>query len=751
MSPNLTRKLSSISLIILGFLILGTIYSVVTPVFEATDELSHYPVVKNIADGHGLPVQDPSVETLWQQEGGQPPLYYALGALATFWIDTDDLPKRLWRNPHATIGVPLETDNKNMIIHTQAEKFPYKRTVLAVHTIRLLSVLMGAGTVLLTYLIGRETFPNHPPIAIGAAIFTAFNPMFLFISGAVNNDNLVTLLASLSLLLMARILRGKGSNRHIFLLAAVVGLAALTKVSALGLIPLGFLLLVVLAWRERRPLAFLIRWGFSSLVIILVIAGWWYFRNWYLYGDPLGWNVWLAIIPGRERPPTLRELLAEFEGFRISYWALFGGVNVLVSSIIYHIYDSLSLLALAGLFLSAWRYLRGRERRGGLPVAILILWIAIEFIGLLRWTTLIAASQGRLMFAAISAISLLLAAGLNALAPRKLQTGLPLALGTLMFTMAALCPFCYIAPAYAKPPLLSSEALPSATHRLDITYDQKIKLIGYELDKKRVRPGESFFLTLYWQSLAKMQENYSIFIHLYGREGEKVAQRDSYPGGGSYPTSLWQTGDIIKDRYKITISPEAEAPALSRVHVGLYTLENFQNLPALDGQGKSIGLSPLIARVEIVPAQRPPYAIETPLHYEFGGRIALIGYGVDRKEIKAGETLELVLYWQALSEMERDYTIFTHLIGEGGRIWAQQDNQPLGGEFPTSFWEKGEVLKDYYELALKEDAPAGPYALEVGIYDAETGVRLAVTDEAGNPLPDARILLEEIEVREGKQ
>src|SRR5574337_895713 len=58
------------------FVILATIYSLVTPIFEASDELSHYPVVQYIATHWTLPVQQPGVETLWEQEGSQPPLYY---------------------------------------------------------------------------------------------------------------------------------------------------------------------------------------------------------------------------------------------------------------------------------------------------------------------------------------------------------------------------------------------------------------------------------------------------------------------------------------------------------------------------------------------------------------------------------------------------------------------------------------------------------------------------------------------------
>ena len=93
-----------IAVITLLFVILGVVYSLATPIFEASDELWHYPVVKHIADGRGLPVQRPGVEAPWQQEGSQPPGYYALAALVTAWIDTDDLSEVRWLNPMANTG-----------------------------------------------------------------------------------------------------------------------------------------------------------------------------------------------------------------------------------------------------------------------------------------------------------------------------------------------------------------------------------------------------------------------------------------------------------------------------------------------------------------------------------------------------------------------------------------------------------------------------------------------------------------------
>jgi len=165
-----------IIVIIILFLALSTTYSVVTPIFEASDELWHYPMVKYIADHWSLPVQDPQNVGPWRQEGSQPPLYYIIGALATAWIDTSDMAEVRWLNPHVDNGLITEDGNTNLVIHSSREAFPWRGTVLAVHLVRLLSVLMGAGTVLFTYLTARELLPDREDVALGAAVITAFNP-----------------------------------------------------------------------------------------------------------------------------------------------------------------------------------------------------------------------------------------------------------------------------------------------------------------------------------------------------------------------------------------------------------------------------------------------------------------------------------------------------------------------------------------------------------------------------------------------
>lgn len=130
---------------------------------------------------------------------------------------------------------------------------------------------------------------------------------------------------------------------------------------------------------------------------------------------------------------------------------------------------------------------------------------------------------------------------------------------------------------------------------------------------------------------------------------------------------------------------------------------------------------------------------ETPS--EFGKRIQridvgfeqgihLLGYRVKSNWVKPGETIDLVLYWQADSRVPLDYTIFMHVLDADGRLRAQQDNPPVSGFYPTSQWTPNEMIVDAYHISLPPNLPYGNYALEVGLYDGRTQVRLSTTTGA---------------------
>jgi 4-amino-4-deoxy-L-arabinose transferase-like glycosyltransferase len=777
----------AITTILVAFILLSTTYSVVTPIFEAPDELQHYFFVQHLADGEGLPVITGPVPDI-QAEVHQPPLYYALGALVTFWIDTGPLTDFVWHNPHAQIGVPTASGNVNMVVHSDEEGFPYRGITLAVHLVRLLSVLMGAATVLVTYCIARQIMPQRPhpgppptlrlplhyvqgfgsgqalgegaeALAIGAAVINAFNPQFAFISGTINNDNLMTVLFALAALLLVISVRRGVSRGRLILLGLVIGLASLTKLTGLVLLPLAAVVLGAVTLRRRRLIPFV---GEITIVSIgaLIAGGWWYARNWLLYGDPLGMKIMPILFRTRVYRPSLFELLAEFEGLRMSFWALFGWFNILAEPWFYLAFDGLALLGAVGLLLLVFKQWRGEETMSWPWLLFLLLWIAVVLTGLVRWTQMTRASQGRLMYPAISAISILLFTGLAQWVPRRAIMSLAGILGVIMLVIAVVSPFRYIAPAYARhvlsiaegPSLLSKTELETIPNPTAVTFDEQIKLLGYEVGQEAVRPGESLDVTLYWQALAPMERNYSVFVHLLDENDLVLASQDTFPGQGTYPTRLWRAGDAIADVYTIAVPPTAFTPSSTQLEVGVYEFDSGKRLAVYGPQGESLGDNVRFHRIEVLPHEGSDpstgsgRSVPNPVRFNFGNQVALIGYALEGRAVGPGEEIHLTLYWEALAEMDRDYTVFTHVIGERDRIWAQVDSQPQEGAAPTSTWSQGQVLMDEHHLLIEPDTPPDVYDIEVGLYLAATGERLGLLDEAGHWI-DSRVLLTKVRVR----
>jgi 4-amino-4-deoxy-L-arabinose transferase-like glycosyltransferase len=747
-------------LVLLVFVLLGVLYSLATPIFEASDERWHYPVVKHIADGGGLPVQDPVVIAPWHQEGSQPPLYYLLMAALISWVDTGDFSDVQQPNPHAIVGLPQVVGNKNMMVHTDREDWPWRGTTLAVHLIRLLSVGLGAITVWLTWRIACYLWPGNGQVVLLAAALTAFNPMFLFISASVNNDNLAaTLAAGIVLLLMRTLQRGQ-TIRDGFWLGLLLGLGVLTKLSLLALLPLAAAALTYDAWRRRAWRTWLVN-GVILISCVALIAGWWYVRNWRLYGDVTGSSRMLDIAGRRDEPLTLGGLWAEFQGFRISYWALFGGVSILADGWVYPILDALTLVAGIGMLVAGVAVVksanqrisestRQRDKIAGnrsllwksyslLPIPysllpssyfLLIGWVGLTLISLIRWTSLTYASQGRLMFVAIAGISTLLATGLLILSPNRWRWAVVGVVGGGLLLLAIVSPFRYILPAYAQPPLLTEADLPADLQRVDWDINGEMRLLGYRLGQPSVRPAETLPLAIYWQALSPMTENYSVFVHLFGRDRRVVGQVNTYPGLGAWPTTLLKPGDVVADTYYAPVDPAAEAPSLLRIYAGLYRYDEpgRPGLPAMDAGGEPV--EPWLATAKLTPWAWPQVVPSKPLEVRFGETISLIGYDLNQN---------LTLYWRADGRPPSDYTVFIQLW-DGDRQVAGFDGPPVQGDYPTSWWEAGETIVDVHFLQLGQAGvtlpmESGRYRLLVGLYRLDTGERLPAIGPDG-PLPD---------------
>jgi hypothetical protein len=381
-------------------------------------------------------------------------------------------------------------------------------------------------------------------------------------------------------------------------------------------------------------------------------------------------------------------------------------------------------------------------------LALLLLWGLLVFAALLRWLQWIFAPSGRHLFPAISSIVILLLLGLLQLVPGRLRGKATALLVGAMFVFASVCPLAYIAPAYARPSLLSSKEIEAIPYRLDVNFGEVMKLLGYDLPvantqypiSNSLKPGDSLTITLYWQSLAKMNQDYVVFVHLLDENDLILAERNTFPGLGSFPTTLWQVGDAIADTYTLVLPETTYAPSSAQLEIGLFDLATGERLPVYGPEGKPADDNVRFHQIEVVP--RSETGLPNPVHFNFEDKIALVGYEMDRRKAEPGEAIHLTLYWQGLAEMKDDYTVFVHLLREEDQIWARVDRQP---QAHTSTWSKGQTVVDEYELVTPSDAPPDVYEIEVGLYLPETGDRLDLLDQDGR-LMGNRVLLSKVRV-----
>ena len=128
--------------------------------------------------------------------------------------------------------------------------------------------------------------------------------------------------------------------------------------------------------------------------------------------------------------------------------------------------------------------------------------------------------------------------------------------------------------------------------------------------------------------------------------------------------------------------------------------------------------------------------------YRFGDNIRLLGYKLDASLVESGEPVRLVLYWQALAEIEREYTVFVHILDASGQLVAQRDSMPRDNMLPTTHWLAGRVIDDPHLLPLPQGIEPGRYRVAVGLYHWVTGERLPVQHLDGEVLPNGVLLLE---------
>ncbi len=259
---------------------------------------------------------------------------------------------------------------------------------------------------------------------------------------------------------------------------------------------------------------------------------------------------------------------------------------------------------------------------------------------------------------------------------------------------------------------------PELPRRLRANFGGMVELRGAGEIPAKLKAGEALQFKILWRALRSPLPDLIVFAQLLGPDGAPLVIREAMPADNLYPTSLWEKGEFVLEEIKFYIPggiPQGRYPLI----LGLLKADTREILPV--GRSKYV----ILGYIE-VEGREPKHSWDNlparPLEIQFGEFALLRGVELEKGEGRVAVTL----YWEALGSSPQPYKIFLHLAGSDGRILAQADVFPEGGELPTTAWIRGERLLGRLELTLPPGLPPGHYTLILGMYDPESGRRVPV-------------------------
>ena len=267
-------------------------------------------------------------------------------------------------------------------------------------------------------------------------------------------------------------------------------------------------------------------------------------------------------------------------------------------------------------------------------------------------------------------------------------------------------------------------AQPHIQHLLLLNFADQLELVGYDLDQRRVRPGETLHLRLYWQAQRDLDRDYTAFTHLLSPREHIYGQFDRRLGGDFYPSSRWPVGEIVQEEYPIVVLP-GTPPGRYPIEVGLYLRSTMERLPILGEDGEMRGDRYLLTEVEVSRAPLPLSAFDIQNPWEVpAGDLTLLGYELEREPLRPGQALNLTLYWQVVTRPRADHAVALRLVRGQEEIISEQKDPLADGMYPAILWEPGEIVRDIHTLFIPAELPPGRYGVELRLLPDAPWVRL---------------------------
>jgi hypothetical protein len=233
-----------------------------------------------------------------------------------------------------------------------------------------------------------------------------------------------------------------------------------------------------------------------------------------------------------------------------------------------------------------------------------------------------------------------------------------------------------------------------------------VVLEQFAVSPRAALPGEEVSVLLRWRATGAAGNAIVPLLRL-SQAGQVWAEAGSDLLAADYPFNRWSDGEVVVERRALVYPPRRGPADLTvaagdrAISLGQVWLDESRLLREPGPGAQSVGV-------------------------QLGDFAELSGYRLETGELVVGQPFELTLYWRATNggPLQARYTVFTQLLASDGHLIAQHDGPPAEGSRPTTTWVGGEVIEDVHRLTFHDLAYTGPATLIVGLYDAETIVRV---------------------------
>ncbi|MCI0549429.1 MAG: hypothetical protein L0287_00595 [Anaerolineae bacterium] len=389
------------------YFLLGIGYSLLMPIWEAPDEPAHYHVAWRFARDNKFPTEEQNYEVV------QPHAYYFFSSYVIRALEKIE--------PRYTNYFHPKEYKYN--IRVAERRFDWNdnnyRFMLGVYALRWINIVLGA----LALWTGWKTFllivPNKPALRLGALALAAFTPQYLHIMSSVSNDALGTLAGAFLFYLAMRVIK---EQNNLLALLSIVLVTLLPLVTKLTVLPVSAALLVIVAgkWffglRQKQ-------WLVIAGLVFLFSLGIFYF----LFPEAFEWT---------QKEITWRLFSLRKKGVDFDYiktitsqivWTYWGKVGWIAVGLPWWVIDLLTAVALFGIAAQIYKIIKSKTNYPQFNY-----WIATTMIALFtilavgRNGLTTGATQGRFLFPAIGALSLLMVSGWHGVLPERVQKKFPL-------------------------------------------------------------------------------------------------------------------------------------------------------------------------------------------------------------------------------------------------------------------------------------------------------------------------------------